>query len=653
MALRATYPGVYIEELPSGVRPITAVATSTAAFVGLTVRGLDNRPERLLSWADFERSFGGLAYDSLVSYAVSHFFANGGSEAWAVRVPKPDSVAAAITAADAVASGNTALVLTALSRGAWANDLLVDVDYDVPAGDAKAFNLTITDVVADMVETFSNVTLDDTRPNYVEAVVNDPATGSRLLSVVATPASGRPAQTGTVGGVVNLAGLANDQSYKLRVTTDVPGPTNVDVTVIEAGETLPTTLVGLCALLERRINLALGAAIPGAEVTCSPTKAGAIRLRAAYSPTLLNGALDATLTLSSVAPSGLSMLSLAGAQTTVNVGRFRLGKGRTVAGQSAAALGEDGSTYPQTADLIGDQLKFSGMYALDRVDSFNLLSIPDATRPDPANPHALNAGLSPNDIWSAALAYCTTRRAMLLVDPPPAVSTLAAGVDWISGGLTAKGPNAAAYFPRIRASDPLDGFKPRLFAPGGAMAGVLARTDSERGVWKAPAGTAEPVRAISGLEYKLTDDENGVLNPLGLNCLRTFPIYGTVPWGSRTLDGADATASQWKYIPVRRLALLIEESLFRGTQWAVFEPNDEPLWAQLRLNVTAFMQGLFRQGAFAGSTPTQAYLVKCDSTTTVQSDVDRGIVNILVGFAPLKPAEFVFIQLQQLAGQTS
>jgi len=653
MAVRPTYPGVYIEELPSGVRPITAVATSTAAFVGLTARGLDNRAQQLLSWADFERNFGGLAYDSLVSYAVSHFFANGGSQAWVVRVPKPDGVAAAITAADAVTAGNTSLVLTALSRGAWANDVLVDVDFDVPAGDAKAFNLTITDVDTGGVETFPNVTLDNTRSNFVEAVVNDEATGSRMLSVVATPASGPPVETGTVGGVVNLASLANDQSYKLRVTTDVPTSTNVDVTVIEAGETLPSTLVGLCALLERRINLALGAAIPGAAVTCDATADGRIRLRANYSPTLLNGALDATLTLASVAPSALSMLNLAAGQTTVNVAHYRLGKGRAVAAQSAATAGADGSTYPGTADLIGDQLTFTGIYALDRVDAFNLLSIPDATRSDPANPNALNTGLSPNDIWSAGLDYCTSRRAMLLVDPPPTVSSLARAVDWISGGLTAKGPNAVAYFPRIRASDPLDSFKPRLFAPAGVMGGVLARTDSERGVWKAPAGTAEPLRGISGLEVKLTDDENGVLNPLGLNCLRTFPIYGTVPWGSRTLDGADAAASQWKYIPVRRLALMIEESLFRGTQWAVFEPNDEPLWGQLRLNVTAFMQALFRQGAFAGTTPTQAYLVKCDNTTTVQSDVDRGVVNILVGFAPLKPAEFVFIQLQQLAGQTS
>lgn len=150
----------------------------------------------------------------------------------------------------------------------------------------------------------------------------------------------------------------------------------------------------------------------------------------------------------------------------------------------------------------------------------------------------------------------------------------------------------------------------------------------------------------------MTDDENGTLNPLGINCLRVMPAAGRVVWGARTMKGADRLANQWKYLPVRRTALYIEESLYRGTQWAVFEPNDEPLWSQIRLNVGAFMQDLFQKGAFQGSTPKEAYLVKCDKETTTQSDIDRGIVNIVVGFAPLKPAEFVIIKITQLAGQT-
>jgi uncharacterized protein len=187
--------------------------------------------------------------------------------------------------------------------------------------------------------------------------------------------------------------------------------------------------------------------------------------------------------------------------------------------------------------------------------------------------------------------------------------------------------------------------------PAGAVAGVYARTDVARGVWKAPAGIDASLNGVPELSLAMTDPENGRLNPLGVNCLRSFPIVGRVVWGARTLRGADALASEWKYVPVRRLALFIEESLFRGTKWVVFEPNDEPLWAQIRLNVGAFMQNLFRQGAFQGSSPKDAYFVKCDKDTTTQNDINLGIVNILVGFAPLKPAEFVIIKLQQMAGQ--
>jgi phage tail sheath protein FI len=156
---------------------------------------------------------------------------------------------------------------------------------------------------------------------------------------------------------------------------------------------------------------------------------------------------------------------------------------------------------------------------------------------------------------------------------------------------------------------------------------------------------------VPKLSVPLTDNENGELNPLGINCLRALPAAGRVVWGSRTREGDDRLASEWKYIPVRRTALFIEESLYRGIQWVVFEPNDEPLWAQIRLNVGAFMNSLFRQGAFQGSTPREAYFVKCDKETTTQDDINRGIVNIVVGFAPLKPAEFVVLKIQQIAGQ--
>jgi phage tail sheath protein FI len=178
----------------------------------------------------------------------------------------------------------------------------------------------------------------------------------------------------------------------------------------------------------------------------------------------------------------------------------------------------------------------------------------------------------------------------------------------------------------------------------------MARIDASRGVWKAPAGVEASMRSISGLTVKLTDRENGVLNQKAVNCLRVFPS-GIVNWGARTLFGDDSFGSEWKYVPVRRLALMLEESLFRGTKWVVFEPNDEPLWAKIRLNVGAYMMSLFRQGAFQGTAPKDAFYVKCDKETTTQDDINKGIVNIEVGFAPLKPAEFVIIKIQQMAGE--
>ena len=210
--------------------------------------------------------------------------------------------------------------------------------------------------------------------------------------------------------------------------------------------------------------------------------------------------------------------------------------------------------------------------------------------------------------------------------------------------------NAALYFPRIQEADSLSQGQIDTFAPCGMIAGIMARTDVQRGVWKAPAGIDASLNGIAGLQVKLTNAENGQLNPLGINCLRTFPVIGSVVWGARTLRGADQLADDYKYVPVRRLALFLEESLYRGTQWVVFEPNGEPLWSQIRLNVGAFMHNLFVQGAFEGQSPSDAYFVKCDKNTTTQNDIDLGIVNIIVGFAPLKPAEFVILQIQQIAG---
>ena len=306
-----------------------------------------------------------------------------------------------------------------------------------------------------------------------------------------------------------------------------------------------------------------------------------------------------------------------------------------------ASGGGDGDTLTD-AEVEGNEARRVGIYALDKADLFNMLCLP---------PLSFEGGDIAPTTWGVARGYCEKERAMLIVDPPSSWNDPAdvkAGID----DFIVRHQNAVLYFPRVKMADPLRENRLQEYAPCGVVAGIFARTDANRGVWKAPAGIEATLTGVRELSYKMTDGENGQLNPLGINCLRAFPVTGKVLWGARTMRGADRLADQWKYTPVRRLALYIEESLYRGTQWVVFEPNDEPLWAQIRMNVGTFMHDLFRQGAFQGSSPRDAYLVKCDKETTTQSDINRGIVNILVGFAPLKPAEFVIIQIKQLAGQT-
>ena len=264
-----------------------------------------------------------------------------------------------------------------------------------------------------------------------------------------------------------------------------------------------------------------------------------------------------------------------------------------------------------------------GMYALLNADLFNLLCIPPhklSSDPDQTVPVDVET-----DLIADAAAFCRAHRAFLIVDPPYG-STLsgATAIADFQSSLTIATPNyAALYFPTLWQTNSLHDNQFEEFAPCGAVAGVMARTDSDRGVWKAPAGLEARLGGVPALSVPLNDADTGQLNPLGINCLRAMPAAGRVIWGARTLEGSDRLASEWKSIPVRRTALFLEESLYRGTQWVVFEPNDEPLWAQIRLNIGAFMQSLFRQGAFQGKTPREAYFVKCDSETTTQNDIDQ------------------------------
>lgn len=323
-----------------------------------------------------------------------------------------------------------------------------------------------------------------------------------------------------------------------------------------------------------------------------------------------------------------------------NTRYYSVGMSGTGTYQTPVALGLDGD-----APLLSDYR--DAFEIIDKeVDLFNLMILPQ---------DAEHSAATIASLWGPASVFCQRRRAFLLMDAPSVAGSewktvqdaidLAKGVNSLRVGLVKD--FSAIFYPRVVIDE--DGVQTKVGASG-AIAGLMARIDGTRGVWKAPAGTEADLRGIVGLEYKLSDGENGVLNPKAINTLRVFPS-GIVNWGARTMDGDDDFGSEYKYIPIRRLALYMEESLYRGLKWVVFEPNDEPLWSQIRLNVGAFMHNLFRQGAFQGQTPKEAYFVKCDSETTTQNDRNLGRVNIWVGFAPLKPAEFVILYLQQIAGQ--
>jgi len=758
MPVTVSYPGVYIEEIPSGVRSISGVATSITAFVGYTSRGPVNEAVRLANFGDFERNFGGLQQDSEISYAVQQFFLNGGSDAYVVRVAS-GAGSAQVSLADL--AGNVVLNVSAANAGSWGNLVRLDVDY-LTGNPDSTFNLTITlyqlqngKLVFAQSETYRNLSMNSFSATYAPNMINgdsnlisiqlpaapaltkggwarsvslhtfptlaatdttitgnyDTTNPFTLVITGATPNSVASLVT-AVNAAITAAGLTGNLTATAVDALGVAGTDylqltststaiNSGVQILRATSNDLAAKVGLGLVNGGREKEAASALRPQAtgttsssiadlidgatsvsgnlDVTVTDESTGTallalttIAVPAAVAGPALRDALQIALrgianspataqatvqlygTLLNVVPSAstpnsaitlgnavATTLRLTGAGSATNVQEYSLGTGTTFGAQSGALAGADGTPPNSATDIEGDEASKTGIYALLNVDLFNLLVIPRTT---------LLPDTDAKDVIAKAVALCESRRAFFIVDPNPTKDITNIG-DWV-GGITAS-RNAAVYFPQILAADPLQNFRIHAMPASGALAGIYASTDATRGVWKAPAGIDAIIQGAQGLSYTLTDAENGTLNPLGINCLRTFAVYGTVTWGARTLFGSDARADEYKYIPVRRIALYIEESLYRGTKWVVFEPNDEPLWAQIRLNVGAFMQTLFRQGAFQGSTPQAAYFVKCDSETTTPTDQNLGVVNILVGFAPLKPAEFVVIQIQQMAGQTA
>lgn len=751
-----SYPGVYVQEVPSGERSVTGVSTSITAFVGYTGRGKLSEPTRVASYGDFERLFGGLNAQSDLGYAVRQYFLNGGTEAFIVRAAQ-GAAAASVTLKNGTAGSDAeVLEIRAASEGAWGNGLRIQVDY-ASANPDSFFNLVVGEyrdgsTAPAAQELFRNLSMNPLSPTYAPSVINassklirvedkspaitakgasesgdlstfpaltdqdrmlriamngegpyevalfpkgggatvnslaslatalataihgasdsaafDDATvtvvGSKVRiesgvggaesSVVILPAAAfsataklklgvaaggreqeaaaslRPAQTGTVSqDLANVAALTlaeNDATtLKLKVGESTIFSGNVSISA------KPDTLTQLAADLQSKIRT-LGANNPRLKgLTVRVVGTRLVAQPSADSPEVVLSFEDAT---------GQSLCTdlglIAGG---ANVQWYGLGSKLNAGAQAGGAVGFDGA-LPTVTELMGSESAKSGLYALENVDMFNLLCIPEMGR---------LGRTEQEQLISAAMAYAERRRAFLLVDPPADVDSVTAMEEWARSMPRHK--NAAVYFPAVMVADPLNGFRLRKLGPSGTVAGIFARTDATRGVWKVPAGVDTAMQGVQGLACNLTDAENGVLNQLAVNCLRNFPVYGKVVWGARTLTGADEMVSEWKYVGVRRLSLFIEESLYRGTKWAVFEPNDEPLWSQIRLSLGSFMNQLYRQGAFQGS-PKDAYFVQCDASTTTQTEVGQGVVNIVVGFAPLKPAEFVVLNLQQIAGQ--
>jgi phage tail sheath protein FI len=611
MPVTLTYPGVYVEEIPSGVRTVTGVATSITAFLGRALRGPVNIATTINSYGDFERIFGGLWVQSSLGYAVRDFYLNGGSQAVIVRLYHAESGQNAKASKSKVTAGT--VELEAVYEGKWGANLRASVDVDVSSEVAQRmglnkedlFNLTVRDAGPNgITERYLNVTYKNS-PRRVDKVLEAESKLVRWDSKEPLDPNKLPEIEPDPKKVGDAEKKVADAEKALADAKKADPPVPADIEAAQKKLTAAQT--------------ALSAARKAISDDVSTKEDALAAARKAPSP--VQADIDK-------------------AQTELDEAKKKMYD--AVSNGSDLTKGDDFTPQNAEADK-------KGLYALEQVFArdglFNILCIP---------PY-LSSGDIDVSLISEAAAYCERRRAMLIVDPPSDWEDKTTAHDKFADPNTdnvgTRSRNAALFFPRLRQPNPLHDNQIEEFVPCGAVAGIFARTDTQRGVWKAPAGLDASLVGVPQLSVPLTDDENGELNPLGINCLRAFPISGRVVWGARTLRGADQLADEYKYVPVRRTALYIEESLYRGLKWVVFEPNDEPLWAQIRLNAGAFMHNLFRQGAFQGSSPRDAYFVKCDKETTTQNDINLGIVNIVVGFAPLKPAEFVVIKLQQMAGQ--
>jgi phage tail sheath protein FI len=676
-------PGIYTQEVPSGSRTVATASTSVTLFVGPTKTGIDNRAIRIRSLADYERLFGPCIQTSNLSYSIAHFFDNGGSEGLILRVPAKGAVQAKSQIQQDGNANVETFTVTALSSGAAGNDIFVEFDpfginakpFD-NAADKTRFNISIFDRTTGTQERFGDVSTTSAAARCVLTVINDVDTGSGLVSV-AVPQVGAnkpgPQATGTIynlGKKLAAGKVAADVTALLSVA--IPGDdgkypaaaaiNQLAVTIFKKDEDEPTS----AREFANRLASALNAAIRG-DVNARAAMAGVAIEAAAFGEGIDNNANmpisfirlrtappngtkpprrvhEATITLEDPQAGTKLLNAYTLAEKAKNPSRYALGLVYDKMQVLTAVAGADGDSSGQPDDNVFK----NAISGLDVPDPFfDILCLPDIVRPKLDDPNAeFHSNVA--EVYAEAARICENKFAFLLVDPSPYVTDANKAGDWKSTKFQFNSDHAAAYFPNIRVNDPLSPGMIRSHPPSGAIAGAIARTDARAGPWEAPAGTDAFLASVYGPSVKLSDADQGDLNVIGLNCIRQFPIYQTVIFGSRTVSGSDVQSSDYKYIPVRRTALLILKSLTESLRWAVHRGNGEQLWAELRIAVTAFMQGLFKQGAFKGATPKDAYFVTCDSSTTSPADIANGIVNIVIGYSPLKPSEFVVITLKQI-----
>ncbi|MCX5001183.1 phage tail sheath subtilisin-like domain-containing protein [Streptomyces sp. NBC_00638] len=641
-----SYPGVYVEETSSGVRPLTAASTSTAAFVGLAEMGPEEAT-RVTNWTEFQRLYGTFMPDGFLAHSVFQYFNNGGRQCYVVRVTREEAETASVTLRNRAETPTSGVVFSAKSGGAWGNSLVLQIE-DGTEDSGNTFKVSVrrqTDpavVPADFNsilprETFDNLSIDPASPRFVTNVLK---AESHLITATVLDEN-VAVQRGLLRG-----GSAPDLPLETPLTfrIDLDGDGLQDVTLPDEGgpittpERAATVVEQAVRRLERLKESTDDAAFD--EFTCQVEENGdktRLVLRsgtnsATSSVRVQSAGLDAAADKLKLSPAargrpedGLAPRRPARADV-VQIGDAAVG-----GPVAAVAAGVDGTSQ------MGETAFANAFTRLDNITDFSLLSVP---------------GIGTTAMMNLGMAYCTNRplRDVFYVGETGKGDVTAEQAATFRRGLTAPSSYGALYFPWVKALDPTGQSQDAiLLPPSGFISGLYARIDSSRGVWKAPAGTEASLNGVVGLATELSDVQHGELNLQGVDVIRRFPQAGVVAFGARTIS----SDPQWRYVPVRRTAIMLRVSIYYGIQWAVFEPNDESLWSQLRLSISSFMMTLYRQGSFQGSSAAQAFFVKCDGETTTQADIEAGVVNVLVGFAPLRPAEFIVVKISQKAGMAS